>query len=271
MVAICAKEASHRREPLISTPIPDYPWQLLGSDLFELQGNHYLLVADYYSRYLEVIKLSSTTSSAVIQAMFARFGIPEYLRSDNGPQYSSEEFKNFANQFGFLHNTSSPRYPQSNGFAERMVQTAKKLIRRSPNHQLALLSYRSTGAISLQHNFSWDDLYILQYLKVTTISFLPGIISPISERQAKYRKEQKRNYDNRYKTRELPTLPNDTQVWIRSGERTEKGQVVSKEETPRSYVVQTHEGSQLCRNRSHLQEVPLKENIILLKYLEREM
>ena len=85
-------------------------------------------------------------------------------------------------------------------------------------------------------------------------------LSNFRKTEAKYRKEQKRNYDNRYKTRELPTLPNDTQVWIRSGERTEKGQVVSKEETPRSYVVQTHEGSQLRRNRSHLQEVPLKEN-----------
>ena len=265
--SICAKEASHRREPLISTPTPDYPWQLLGSDLFELQGNHYLLVADYYSRYLEVIKLSSTTSSAVIQAMqamFARFGIPEYLRSDNGPQYSSEEFKNFTNQFGFLHNTSSPRYPQSNGFAERMVQTAKKLIRRSPNHQLALLSYRSTP-------LSWCNLSPAQLLMGRSLrSTVPqsdhhliptwDYLSNFRKTEAKYRKEQKRNYDNRYKTRELPTLPNDTQVWIRSGERTEKGQVVAKEETPRSYVIQTHEGSQLRRNRSHLQEVPLKEN-----------
>jgi len=95
----CAKEAKLRREPLLTTKLPDYPWQVLGSDLFELKGDQYLLVTDYFSRYLEVVKLSSTTSSSIIRALkgiFSRFGIPEVLRSDNGPQYASTEFEDFA-------------------------------------------------------------------------------------------------------------------------------------------------------------------------------
>ena len=51
--------------------------------------------------------------------------------SDNRPQYTSEEFQEFANRYGFAHITSSPHYPQSNGQAERTVRTVKKLLRLS--------------------------------------------------------------------------------------------------------------------------------------------
>ena len=88
----CAKESQQRKEPLIPTPLPDYPWQMVGSNLFQLGGEQYLLVVDYYSRYSEVVRLPSTTSTTVIKTLktiFSRHGIPEVLRSDNGPQYSS--------------------------------------------------------------------------------------------------------------------------------------------------------------------------------------
>ena len=52
---VCSKEVQHRREPLMPTEIPDYPWQTLGSDLFELNSDNYLLMADYYSRYMEIV------------------------------------------------------------------------------------------------------------------------------------------------------------------------------------------------------------------------
>ena len=83
----------------MSTQLPDYPWQKAGTDLFVLKGATYLLVVDYYSRFPEVIQLKSTTSQSVIDALkavFARYGIPETLVSDNGPQYSSTEFAEFA-------------------------------------------------------------------------------------------------------------------------------------------------------------------------------
>ena len=57
-----------------------------------------------------------------LKAIFARHGIPETVISDNGPQYSSAEFSKFAQKWGFSHLTSSPKYPQSNGEAERTVQ-----------------------------------------------------------------------------------------------------------------------------------------------------
>ena len=85
----CAKGTRQRKEPLLPTPLPNYPWQIVATDLFELKGDNYLLVVDYFSRYPEVYKLSSTTSNAIIsvlKSIFVRHGIPEVLRSDNGPQ-----------------------------------------------------------------------------------------------------------------------------------------------------------------------------------------
>ena len=127
----CAQEATHRKEPLMTTPLSGYPWQVVGTDLFELKGNRYLLTVDYFSRYPEVTQMTTTTSAAIITALksiFARHGIPEVVRSDNGPQYSALEFAAFAESYGFQHLTSSPYFPQSNGQAERMVQTVKCLI-----------------------------------------------------------------------------------------------------------------------------------------------
>jgi len=112
-----------------------------------LDGATYLLVVDYYSRFPEVVQLRSTTSQSVINALkaiFARYGIPEILLSDNGPQYSSTEFSEFAANYGFVHVTSSPHYPQSNGLAERAVKTVKKLLKESTDQCLALLSYWTT-------------------------------------------------------------------------------------------------------------------------------
>ena len=115
---VCAKETKPGKEPLISTQLPKYPWQVVGTDLFELNKNNYLLVVDYFSCYPEVVKVTSTTSVSIIsvlKSIFARHGIPEIVRSDNGPQYSSAEFMSFASSYGFQHITSSPKFPQSNG------------------------------------------------------------------------------------------------------------------------------------------------------------
>lgn len=95
----CAEETSKRKEPLITTPLPDYPWQMVGVDPFELEKDQYLLIVDYFSHYSEVIKLSSTTSAAVVKVMksiFSCHGIPEVVRSDNGPQFPAEDFAKFA-------------------------------------------------------------------------------------------------------------------------------------------------------------------------------
>ena len=89
----------------------------------------YLLLVDYYSRYIEVNKFTSTTSASVIialKAAFFRYGIPSSMVSDNGPQYASHDMKQFAESYGFTHVTSSPHYLQSNVLAERACSKSDK-------------------------------------------------------------------------------------------------------------------------------------------------
>jgi transposase InsO family protein len=81
-----------------------------------------------------------------MKEIFACHGIPNNVVSDNGPQFVSEEFAQFASIYGFSHTTSSP---QGNGLVERTVQSVKALLKKSlfakEDYHLALLGYRSTS------------------------------------------------------------------------------------------------------------------------------
>ncbi|KAG8178031.1 hypothetical protein JTE90_025086 [Oedothorax gibbosus] len=86
------------KEPLLDRPIPDRPWQRVAIDFFHLSSVTYMLVIDYFSKYIEVQHFHSTTSQSVINALkicFARFGIPEEIVADNGPPFDSSEFNKF--------------------------------------------------------------------------------------------------------------------------------------------------------------------------------
>jgi len=161
----CTHDATPNKEPLMPTSLPDHPWQKVGSDLFTLKGVNYLLVVDYFSWYPEVVQLKSTTSQSVItslKSVFSRHGIPATLFSDNGPQYNSYEFDEFAATYNFAHVTSSPYYPQSNGHAEHAVKTVKGLLKDLSDPYLSLLSYRTTL-------LPWCDLSPAELLMRTRI------------------------------------------------------------------------------------------------------
>ena len=91
------------------------------------------------------------TSDGVIKRMkrvFAEQGCPTRVVSDNGGHYSSFAFRKFAEAWGFDHMTSSPHYPQSNGFIERQIQTVKATMKKvamtKSDLQMALLVLRAT-------------------------------------------------------------------------------------------------------------------------------
>ena len=154
LVRNCSKcqQSRHRPpEPLITSEFPKLPWEKVATDLFHFNSATYLLIVDYFSRFIEVTKLSTQSSSEVIhhtKSVFSRHGIPHEVISDNGPQYSSLEYAHFAAEYGFIHTTSNPKYPQSNGEAEKVVQTIKQLLRKSEDPHMALMIYRSTPVFS---------------------------------------------------------------------------------------------------------------------------
>lgn len=133
--SICNQfQRAQPKEPMVIQEIPNRPWAKIGSDLFEFNGAHYLLSVDYYSKWTEIAKPSNMSSNNVIchlESQFAKYGIPDELISDNGTQYSSLAFKEFSNNYGFVHITSSPKNPQANGEAERAVQTIESLLKKA--------------------------------------------------------------------------------------------------------------------------------------------
>ena len=96
-----AHRDSNAKEPMIATEFPDRPFQKIGADLFHFDGKEYLLTIDYYSKHFEVDLLRDTKSATVIQKLrthMSRYGICDILVSDNGPQFASEEFRDFAEE-----------------------------------------------------------------------------------------------------------------------------------------------------------------------------
>lgn len=121
-----------QREPLKMSPLPDSAWQEVSVDFKDLSTKGYLLVVtDDYSRYPVVDIVSSTSANAVIPRLdkiFAEFGIPEVVKSDNGPPFNGRDFKNFAETLGFRHRKVTPLWPRANGGVERFMRTIKKTI-----------------------------------------------------------------------------------------------------------------------------------------------
>ena len=112
-------------QTLMPSKLPSLPWQKVATDLFEFKQRSYLLVVDYYSRFIEIALLNGTSADTVIQHTNMASQKSSYLIMD---QFSSEAYRKFSNNYQFKHITSSPYYPRSNGEAERAVATIKSLL-----------------------------------------------------------------------------------------------------------------------------------------------
>ena len=102
---------------------------MVGSDLFHWNDQDFILVVNYYSRYWEIEKLHKTDAATVIQKIkniFSRMGIPEVIRSENGPQYAAKTFEKFVKDREFQHIPGSPEYPRSNGLAEKNSSNSER-------------------------------------------------------------------------------------------------------------------------------------------------
>ena len=124
-MAVCCETCQrhkpcNQRETLRPHDFGNFPWEKVGADLCELYGQHYLEVVDYYSTYIEINSLSTTTAAKIIKKMknmFARWGLPRQLITDCGSQFLSVEFQNFLKNWEIDHKTSSLHHHQSNGKA----------------------------------------------------------------------------------------------------------------------------------------------------------
>ena len=154
MIKCCSTCQEHQNrqssEPPIPHDIPDAPWQKVATDLLSLINKDYVIVADYTSKFFNLSQLKDTGSYSCYSHQAYILQIRYYKRSfsDNGPQYISRKYSKFAREWDFVHDSSSPEYPQSNGFIERTIQTVKKTLKkafhRGKDPYLALLALCTT-------------------------------------------------------------------------------------------------------------------------------
>ncbi|UYV71831.1 K02A2.6-like [Cordylochernes scorpioides] len=114
---------------------PEKPWHRLHMDLAgPFMGKMFLVIIDAHTKWLEIFILKEITSRTIIyhlRQVFARFGLPELLVTDNGRQFVSKEFEDFTKMNGIRHTKTSPYNPSTNGLAERYVREFKTSLRKN--------------------------------------------------------------------------------------------------------------------------------------------
>ena len=172
--------------------LPEKPWSRLHLDhAINFIGKEWLVITDAYSKYPCIHPTSSTSTRAILYLLdenFAHFGFPHALVTDNAPTFTSEEFQHWCKERGVTHLTEAPYHPATNRAAERLVQTFKQALRKSPLPpkralQEILMQYRRTPASC---GFCPSELLNPRQLRTRIDSLLP---SPTHIAQGKQSKE----------------------------------------------------------------------------------
>lgn len=259
----CQKYGSSKpKEPLILHEIEKLPWFKVGVDLYELHGEVFLLVVDYYSKYAEIISLDrNLTSKNVIQklkSIFARHGIPAIVITDSGAQLMSAEMQQFAKNWKFQLKQSSPHHQQANGMAERTIGTIKQMLKKTIEENgdiyLALLSYRNTPIYNI---YSPSQILMSRMLR-DNLPRTKEMLKPKVIHEKEYyikmnraREKYKEYYDTRSKLRQ--EFNENDKVYYQEKPRSEwKRARITEKEDDRTYKIITEEGRILRRNKQFL-------------------
>lgn len=265
MVSKCATcqtfRKANQKEPMMSHDAPSLPYQYVSADLFDFENQTYLVVVDHYSNYIDVEPLQSKHTSCVItslKSIFSTHGICMKLFSDNGVQFTSQEFKSFSMEWGFEVQTYSPTHSQANGIAEKAVSIAKNLLKKAKadgkDFRLALLDYRNTPRDNVLGSPVQRCMgrRTRTRLPMTNALLRPSIIDPnkTKSRLEHYRKTSKSYYDRNAKV--LPELKPGP-VRYRTGNTWTPAELIGKNaDNPRSYKLISPAGNVIARNRKHL-------------------
>ena len=236
---------------------PTKPWRRIHIDFAgPVEGKMYLIVVDAHSKWPEVIAMNSTTSTQTIielRRLFSMYGLPQQLVSDNGPQFTSEEFATFCKMNGVKHIRCSPYHPSSNGLAERFVQTFKRAMKTSCERGITfdqrlcsfLLQYRCTPHSTT--NTPPCELFMGRTLRTRL-----DLLRPSQEDRVQAQQEmQKLQHDQHVKERELAVGQTVFAKNFRAGPDWVTG-VIKKVLGPLTYLVEVEQGQCWKRHIDHL-------------------
>lgn len=260
--SVCNSTKPHQqKEPLHLHPVPELPWSTVAADIFDWRNQQYLVLVDSYSGWFEIDLLQSLTSATVIGKLKRHFsvqGSPHTLITDNGRQFTSQQFKDFAKQWDFTHVTSSPEYAQSNGLAERAVRSAKSLMEKSHRDKtdvfLNLLNLRN---IPRDATLGSPAQRLMSRQTRTTLPVSKRLLEPKSYKPEEVRAQlfnkrlvQKMYYDKT--SRPLQPLTEGQVVRLQTPKGYDRTGIVKETcKEPRSYLIQS-KGQTYRRNRKYI-------------------
>ena len=217
--SVCWRRCSNGPQALLSTEIVGV-WDKVAVDLVTIEGHTLLSMIDYGSRFPILRPLRSTTSSGIIDELediFALFGLPFTLVSDNGPQFVSEHTSAFLSRLGNSHTKSSPRYARSNGMVERLHRLAKERMSALKPHlpfrrRLNQVLFDIRNSPHRMPGISPSEALFTHPLRTRVpIVVIPGIVNPGHQLQAKV--AMTADHDSRRGVQSLPRLnPGDTVI-----------------------------------------------------------
>lgn len=185
------------KTPLQQWNVPHQPWQRIHIDFMgKFFGHHFLVIVDAHSKWLEVFIMNNISSAETIRTLttlFARYGLCEEIISDNGTQFTSDEFAQFCARHGIRHLRSAPGHPQSNGQAERYVDTVKNALKKGIDDGgkvsdvlcKFLFRYRSTPHSTT--NATPAELFLKRQLRTVLDLLRPTAADASSNNRKRYR------------------------------------------------------------------------------------
>ena len=213
-----------------------------------------MILIDAHSKRIEAVCTPSTSSSSVIEelrTLFAKFGLPETIVTDNGAGFVSLEFETFLRKNGIKHTTSAPYHPASKGLAERAVQIVKRGLKKmttgSMNNRLAevLFTYRITPQSTT--GVTPAELLLGKRPRTRLDLLKPHMAERVESKQ----QEQKAKHDSTARSRAFQT---GDAVFVKNfvgGHRWLPGKI-SKKTEPVSFHVQLEDGRQRRCHQDHL-------------------
>ena len=269
------------KEPMMTHPLPSYPWQVVATDCFELDGEHYCVYVDTYSDYIDIIELEDLTGKTLVKKsrpVFATHGKPEVVISDNGPNYASREFADFSRQWEFRHVTTSPHYSKANGKAESAVKIAKGIIKKAKRSGgdiwQAILEWRNTPTPGMKTSPAQRLMSrrTRSFLPCKETLYKPEVQDDVPAQVAQKRKQAKKFYDRGAKP--LPELVFGQPIRVKIRPKVDncpwKPGIVKEKVAPRSYIVEV-DGRRYRRNRVHLKdtlELPQQNTVPMTEIMD---
>lgn len=261
----CAMYQSAKvKEELKPFPVPNKPFEQIALDIMNFNSNDYLVIVDYYSKWIDIYKLRTKTCSEIINKLkiiFSNFGIPSKCISDNSP-FNSQEIKEFCTQYNIEWITTSPNHSQANGMAEKAVGIAKNIVRKAHSEKVSyldlLMEYRATKIPAI--GYSPSEILMGKNIR-TKMPVSENKILPISNLSKLHKEVKQKLSNNQTKTkiyfdrnsRKEETFQANDKVMVYEKNKWVPGFIIKKLEQPRSYLVHRNNNT-VRRNSVHLKK-----------------